>query len=455
MPFVKKIVVISLTIFLLAPQTLLAAATFNPNNIISDSDLTDKNAMTSEQIQRFFVNNRSTLADYKTSDPWGNTKTAAQIINDAAKYYTISPKFLLVTVQKEQSLVTDTTPNQYQLDWATGYGVCDSCSTSDPAIQQYRGFFNQINWAARRNRYYIETAGQWNFKVGLTYTIDGESVYMSNQATVNLYTYTPHIHGNYLFWSIWSRWFAKNYPDGSLLQVEGEAGVVLIQNGKKRPFYSRAALVSRYDPSRIIQVSKTEMEAYESGDPIIFANYSLVHSEVSGKTYMIDGDEKRLIESQDVFRNIGFNPEEVINVTEKDLAMYADGAPITNQSIYPTGVLLQAKENGAISYVKDGVRHSIASKEILQSRFPQRKPVIVEETTIQQYPQGDKVLFKDGDLVSPVGKTNIYLVSNGQLRGVTSPTVFEGLGLQWKNVIKTSDYIISLHPMGAPIYLNF
>ncbi len=455
MSLVKKIVIISLTIFLVSPQPLLAAATFNPNNIISDSDLTDKNAMTAEQIQKFLTNNKSTLANYKTADPWGKSKTAAQIINDAAKYYTISPKFLLVTIQKEQSLVTDPSPSQHQFDWATGYGVCDSCSTSDPNIQKYRGFFNQVNWAARRNRYYIDTAGQWNFKVGQTYIIDGEPVYMSNQATVNLYTYTPHIHGNYLFWKIWNRWFAKNYPDGTLLQVEGEAGVVLIQNGKKRPFYSRAALVSRYDPSRIIKVSKTEMEAYESGDPIIFANYSLVHSEVSGNTYMIDGDEKRLIESREVFRNIGFNPEEVINVTEKDLAMYSTGSPITKESIYPTGVLLQAKETGAVSFVKDGVRHSIVAKEILKSRFPQRKPVIVESATIQQYTEGDKILFKDGDLVSPVGKTNIYLVSNGQLRGITSPAVFESLGLQWKNVIKTSDYVISLHTMGEPIYLSY
>ena len=72
-----------------------------------------------------------------------------------------------------------------------------------------------------------------------------------------------------------------------------------------------------------------------------------------------------------------------------------------------------------------------------------------------QYAEGDKILFKDGDLVSPAGKTNIYLVSNGQLRGITSPTVFEGLGLQWKNVIKTSDYVISLHAMGDPIYLSY
>ena len=274
---------------------------------------------------------------------------------------------------------------------------------------------------------------------------------MENQATVNLYTYTPHIHGNYLFWTIWNRWFTKNYPDGSLLQVQGEQGVYLIQNGKKRAFLSRTALVSRFDPSRIIQVSKSELDAYEDGQPIKFANYSLVRSLETGRTFLIDGDTRRYIESPEVFRKIGFNPEEIIVVSEEELAPYAWGTNINMQSIYPTGVLLQSKETGGISYVENGVRHSIWSKEILQNRFSSRTPVVVEQATIDEFAKGDPIKFKDGELVTSPGMRGVYFISHGQRRGITSKEVFDSLGFKWENIIWTTDKALLIHDEGEPI----
>jgi len=446
----KKIFAVISLFFLLAPQ-IAWALSFNPNLIISDNDLVDKNALNLSQLQTFLTNKSSTLANYLTEDPWGNPKTAAQVIYDAGQYYTISPKYLLVTLQKEQSLVTDPSPSQRQYDWATGYGVCDSCSTDDPALQQYKGFYNQVNWSAKRNRHYIDTAGQWNFKVGGTYIIDNQEVTIQNQATVNLYTYTPHIHGNYLFWTIWNRWFTKNYPDGSLLQVQGENGVYLIQNGKKRPFLSRTSLISRFDPSRIIQVSPSDLDAYEDGQPIKFANYSLVRSIETCRTFLIDGDTKRYIESPEVFRKIGFNPEETIEASEEELKPYSYGMNINMNSIYPTGILLQSNENGGISYVESGIRHSIWSKEILENRFSSRTPLVVEQATIDEYTKGEPIKFKDSELVTSPGSRSVYFISNGQKRPIASKEVFDSMGFKWENIIWTSDDALRIHAEGEPI----
>ena len=452
LPF--KILTPLLFILVIWPQ-VSRAAEFDPNFIISDQDLTDRSAMSTSQIQHFLAGKTGQLSGYRTNNPSSQSKTAAEIIYDAAQYYFISPKFLIVTLQKEQSLVTDPDPVQYQFDWAAGYGVCDSCSTDDPGIQKYKGFFNQVNWSAKRNRYYIDTAGQWNFKVGNTYEIDGQTVTMGNQATVNLYTYTPHIHGNLLFWSIWNNWFAKNYPDGTLLQATGERGVYLIQNNKKRAFLSKTALTSRYSTTRIIIVSRNDLDAYEDGRPIKFANYSLLRSETTGRVYLLDGENKRYIESPEVFRQIGFNPEEVVVVAESELASYTDGTNINIQSIYPTGVLLQAKETGGISYVENGVRHSVWSKEILRSRFPNRQPVVVEQATIDQYAAGDPVKFRDGELVTSTGVRGVYVISNGSRRGVASKEIFNSLGYKWNNIIRTTDSALFIHPEGDPIDISY
>lgn len=445
----RKIFVIISLIAILVPSITLAAE-FNPNYIISDNDMIDNGSLTLAQIQKFLENKGGYLSTYRTYDQNNNAKLASQIIYDAANYYGISSKVLLTILQKEQSLITDPDPSQDQLDWATGYGVCDSCSKDDPSIQQYKGFYNQVNWAAKRNRQYIEEAGRWNFVVGGTYIIDSVTVTMENQATVNLYTYTPHLHGNEVFWTLWNRWFIKKYPDGSLLQVQGERGVYLIQNGKKRPFLSKVALISGFDTKKIILVSKSDLDVYEDGAPIKFPNFSILESP-AGRIYLIVENQKRYITSPEVFRKIGFNPEEVIKVSDADLVVYEDSDPITIEDIYPTGVLLQSKETGGITYVQNGVRHSIWSKEILNSQFKNRNIVKVDQASIDQYPKGEPVKFKDGDLVTSPNANGIYVISNGQRRGIRSKAAFEALGYKWQNVIKTTDQALFIHPEGEPI----
>jgi len=121
------------------PSAPLAAQTnFAYNYIISDYDLTDYQSMDLNQIQSFLVSKSSSLANY--SDPITRL-SAAQVIYQSAQDFQISPKFLLALIQKEQSLVEDGTPLPSQYDWATGYAVCDSCSTDDPLIQKFKGFY--------------------------------------------------------------------------------------------------------------------------------------------------------------------------------------------------------------------------------------------------------------------------------------------------------------------------
>ncbi len=454
----KKTFFIIFIILLISPNIALAAASFNPNIIISDNDLTNSQSMSHDRLQNF-LEHKGALGSYTTNDPWGNTKSAAQIIHDAAQYWTISPQYLLVRMQIEQSLVTSANPTQRQLDWATGYGVCDSCSKDDPQVKKYQGFFNQINWAARRIRESyladLESRGMTftGWGPGITKTTgDGYQVTPANDATAALYTYTPYVYNaNYNIWRFWQDWFTKNYPDGSLLQAQGENGVYLIKNGKKRPILSKSALVSRFDASRIILVSPTDLDLYEEGDPIKFANYSLIRSQQTGRVFLIDGDQRRYIESPEVFRKIGFNPEEIEVVDESELTPYGFGPNINMESIYPTGILLQSKDTGGISYVENGIRHSIWSKEILQNRFSNRTPVTVEQSSISEYPLGDPIKFNDGEIITSPGMRGVYFISNGYRRGIANEDTFAGLGLKWENLIWTTDEAVRIHPEAEPI----
>lgn len=421
---------------------------FDPNEIITDNELNHYDSMDLPAIQEFLNNQNGILGNLRVLDSYGIERYAAEIIYNAALAYHINPKWILATLQKEQSVVTNPLPTQKNIDWAMGYAVCDSCSTDDPAIAKFKGFGMQVDRATARIRYYYDHPEQFNFRVGQLYNVDGRDVLLFNQATANLFNYTPHIHGNYNFWNIWYRWFAKIYPDGSLLKQIGETGVWLIQNGFKRPFWSKTALTSRYNEAKIIEVSKNDLQRYETGYPIKYPNYSLLKSPV-GKIYLIVNNEKKEIESEEVFKTIGFNPEEVIDVTDEELVHYDEGRKITLNSVYPQGALLQDKNTGGVFYVEDGIKYPIVAKEILTNNFKNYKLTVVSPEELNKYiTAANGVKLKDGTLIKIRTDAKVYVISNGLRRWIANESTFNQLGYKWADIIDVSEKVAILHPEG-------
>jgi hypothetical protein len=449
------------------------AISINRNNLLSDLDLNTGSAMTRQQVQRFLQSRGSGLADLKFSTPDG-TRSAADIIFEAGKRNNISQKYLLVLLQKEQSLITSRTPSDYQLNWATGYAVCDSCSTEDPRVQKFKGFYKQVDWGARA---FVNTeTNQWGTpkgylpsiaKIGKTIsgwgpripkvTLDGITVTPANAATAALYSYTPWVGkyaggdvrwgGSSVVAKLWDEWFRIHYPDGSLLRVRGEGGIWLIKDGKRHPFHSRSAFDSSYELDHVADVSLSELQAYPLGTAIKYPEFSLLQAP-SGGIYLLADGKKRPIPSREVFNAIGFNSFEVIPVTDAELSLYPKGEKVSKPDSYPTGILLQSRESGGITYVENGVRHAIWSREILNNRFKYRTWKIVSQSEIERYKIGDPVKFKDGEIITSPKADGVYLISNGQRRPIPSPEVLRQLGLKWENLIRTSDKALKLHPLG-------
>jgi hypothetical protein len=137
-----------------------------------------------------------------------NGYSASRVIADAARWYNLNPQVILATLQKEQSLVTTPTLNQYGLDWAMGYAVPDS-GNRDYSKQ---GFAVQVDWGAWQLRWNMDmsntnTAKVSPYFVGNTFQIDGVNVTPATSATASLYRYTPHFHGNQNFETIINNWW--------------------------------------------------------------------------------------------------------------------------------------------------------------------------------------------------------------------------------------------------------
>ncbi len=425
---------------------------FNPNLILSDNDIFNASAYPYDQLVRF-LRSKGTLADRLEKDIDGVMKPAVEIIWRVSQAYTVNPKYLVVLLQKEQSLVEDPDPSEDQLAWATGYGVCDSCSKDDPDIQELRGFANQLEWAAKQHRekYLLQllTSGLTigGFGVGQTRTIDGIAVTPANRATAMLYSYTPHIKGNLNVWKLWNRWFRVAFPDGTLVRSTETNQAYLIRFGEKRPYASEAVLISLTNPDRAIPVSETDLDAYPTGPEIKFPKWALLR-EPNGTIYLYTGAEKRHIANMEAFRAFGFNPDEITSVALGDLDDIPYGKEITVDTQFPQGVVMRLAGTDNVFYVEDGVRHPIVDPIFLKLYFRSRQVQDVEIDTIQKTELGTPYMLHDGELIRSADVPTVYIVEHGELRPIPSEDIFLSVGWEWKSVVFLPDSLITLYNIG-------
>ena len=170
---------------------------FDPNTIVSDATYLDSDALSVDGIQAFLEAQPGKLDTYTGRDHNGVTKRASDMIAEAALAYGVNPKVILVTLQKEQSLISRSELTQYALDWAMGCGKMDSRT-----LPEYAGFGNQI-WSGAR----VLVKNRTGWRAGMSLSIDGKAVSPSNASTLSLYRYTPHFHGNTSFWKLYWKYF--------------------------------------------------------------------------------------------------------------------------------------------------------------------------------------------------------------------------------------------------------
>lgn len=430
---------------------------FNPSLVLSDEDIFSVQGMTKKQLDTFLAT-KGTLGSYTAVDIDGVKKSASDIIWHMSSMYQISPKYLVALLQKEQSLIEDPEPTPRQFDWATGFGVCDNCSKDDPSIQDFKGFANQLYYAARqmREKYYVRILSSGSTisgqAPGKTVIIDGISVTPANIATASLYSYTPHVHGNLNLWNIWRRWFSKNFPEGTVVQGTPSKIIYQIKFGQKRPFASLAVAGSLVNLDQIIQASDSDLTGYEEGAPIKFPNYSLL-KDPSGRIWLIVGNARRHIDSMETFRKFGFMEEEVEDALDQDLQNYEIGNEINMTSTYPQGRLVQAKGARDVWYAENGKKQLIDHPVILTLYFEGERAQIISEETLNQLETINPYLLHGGELIKSPESPATYVIENKTKRLIPTGEVFESMGWKWKNIHTVPKSMLDTYADGMPIEL--
>lgn len=248
------------SVFVPAPAqaVTLSGADFDPGSIVSDNQFFGGNSMSAAEIQDFLrqkvrrcgslgncltVYSQNTFTREATSihgdgvHPLcsrylgANGETAAQIIFKVQQACNISAKVILVTLQKEQGLITNTNPTADKLKIAMGY----ACPDTAPCASKYFGFYNQVYSAASQFKRYTDPNSSFysSKPVGVRQPIlyhpnarcGTKQVRIRNAATHALYIYTPYTpndaalanlagsgdacssYGNSNFWEYYQYWF--------------------------------------------------------------------------------------------------------------------------------------------------------------------------------------------------------------------------------------------------------
>lgn len=300
--------IFSFTFFTMTPNTqAISTDSFNPNRIIDDSIFFNGNRMSAQDVQAFLVAKvpscdtngtkpygDTTRAEYGTSQGYpppyiclrdysvtynsiaadsycggipGGTKSAAELIVIVGQACGINPQVMLITLQKEQSLITDDWPWPIQYTKATGYGCPDTALSTDVDSNQngcydeFEGFFKQIYYGARQFKRYIMQPDVFNYAVGRTSYVaynpnascGGTNLTPNTQATAALYNYTPYqpndatldapegtvvdcgAYGNLNFWRKFNDWFGPTLTDefAVIMADNGDTTQWVLENGKR------------------------------------------------------------------------------------------------------------------------------------------------------------------------------------------------------------------------------
>lgn len=250
-------------------------ANFNPGNIINNAVFFNKSTMTESQIQAFlqakvprcepgytclkdwYDTSRTTAADAMCGAYSGGVRErASRIIYKVAQACGINPQVLLTTLQKEQGLVTHVWPSEWRYTIAMGQGCPDTAACDT----RYYGFFNQVYGAAWQMKRYANPPGTsqyftwyapgktWNILYHPNRACGSSPVYVQNQATANLYYYTPYqpngpalaagygtgdgcsSYGNRNFYNYFTDWFGSTQAVGQVLVKSGSDIWLITEN---------------------------------------------------------------------------------------------------------------------------------------------------------------------------------------------------------------------------------
>jgi len=424
-----------------APAGAATGSDFDPGMIISDAKFYDGDAMSQGDVQRFLrervpscASGYVCLRDYVESIParaadsrcsslQASRLTGADIVYWVGRACGISQAALLVLLEKEQGLVTDSTPSARQYRSATGYGCPDTAACDS----LYYGFFNQVYNAAHQFKAYQANPTRWNYQAGRSNRVlwhpnadcGSSQVTIRNQATAGLYIYTPYqpnaaalrnlygtgdscsSYGNRNFWRLYTDWFGSTSdgPVSSFVKTATDATVYLVSRGQKHRVPDLSVYRALSALGGISTVSRSYVDALPSGVPAS----ELVRDPVSGSVGLVQSDRRHRFGSCDLVATYGYGCGDAVDLDPGQLRALPDAGEMSAFFVLP---------GSPITYLlSGGVKHPISTWAALLALNEGRSPFVatMRSAVGARYTTGHAAL-EPGTLAKASNSADVYLV---------------------------------------------
>jgi hypothetical protein len=451
------------------------ADNFLNNHIIDDSIFNNANSMAVGNINAFLnqfpqscisPNNGFSAPDPTGYSPsagftYGGNVSAGQVIYDAAQAYGINPQVLISTLEKESSVVTGAASYHCQyINTSMGYGCPDSGSCpTNPATMS--GFSKQvihaawlfkfgeqrsegnINWAVVKGNWNNSddpqtcyggpmTQGTWQrcpsgataYYDGYT-SIDGTAVHMDNGATATLYWYTPHFHGNQLFFNIFTGWFGSTSMPAAF-KTSSSSTVYLQASGYKFTVPSMALLQDYgIEPSAVQTVSQATADSIPSPDGPTGLSTGLSYIVKSpsdsdsdgGAIYLVSAGKRYAFTSMAQFNDFAYSTSDIAYLPLSYIYQLSDGGAISNFITTPSQNVFK---------VSGGKKQIIFDYATYRSLNSSGNASFVSNYAVGLTPSGNPIVSREITVGFSTGA--VYLFSNDTYYAVPSMDTYDCWG---------------------------
>lgn len=236
----------------------------------------------------------------------------------------------------------------------------------------------------------------------------------------------------------------KNYLFSTSPRV-GEAGkddskIYTIKNGELEEFKSS---IANY---KIINLAKHQLNAFLN--PLItkFADGTLVKSDSRDRVYLIEKNKRRAILSEQLFNLRKYNWNNIISLSDRNLAIYPLGKPLT----YPEGNLIKG-QGPEVYLIENEKKRHIASPLLFKNKgFSWKSIITVSEEELLVHSPGENLLFNDGALIKGP-EPEVYLVRSQKRHWIKTADIFSKLGFKWRDIIELAGWEINQYALGMVI----
>lgn len=461
------------------------ASKFQHGRIIDNKVFTNAGSMSTSSIQNFLKNkNSACLKNYMTPKPLGDNKygedvKASRAIKIVSNMFKISPKTILVTLQKEQSLVTRSNCPDWRYDTAMGVG----CPDNEPCKEEWLGFSRQIYQGARHFRGFFDLKDDWiiphrpgdnNIKYHPDSGCGTKDVWIENRATAALYSYTPYTpnkaalknlystgdscssYGNRNFWRNFTDWFGSPHsdlpplattahPDGTMVKPAGDPTVSYNTKTQKSTVPFPKVLKSYgYEWSDVKDATKNDQALSNTEAVLGFDEGSLVKG-AEDPIYIVRNSEgkyrKHPFSSWDVFTELGHELSDVYKVSDSNLPENT-GSEITSSNAHTTGDLVKEEDDPTVYYIGVGWLRAFPNPGVLFSHGFTWSDIKTATEKDLEIPKGKPMYYREGTIIKgsdPAVYAVDYDSDTIKKRRFDNWTVFRALRYSKEDIYKVKD----------------